>query len=82
MSVATPQARSSELDSQPQESYLARLCTFVSRMGREVVSDAYIFAALAAIMVACAALLNGATPTAVAKSFGDGFWSLIPFRCR
>jgi len=79
MSVATPQARSSELDSQPQESYLARLALRFTEWAEKWFPDAYIFAALAAIMVACAALLNGATPTAVAKSFGDGFWSLIPF---
>src|SRR5258707_166772 len=79
MSVATPKARSPELDSQPQESYLARLALRFTEWAEKWFPDAYIFAALAAIMVACAALLNGATPTAVAKSFGDGFWSLIPF---
>jgi len=41
--------------------------------------DAYIFAALAVILVSAAALANGATPQAVAKSFGDGFWTLITF---
>src|SRR3979490_2723132 len=30
-------------------------------------------------VVAAAALLNGASPVAVAASFGDGFWSLITF---
>src|SRR5258707_2171670 len=79
MSVATPKARSPELDSQPQESYLARLALRFTEWAEKWFPDAYIFAALAAIIVACAALLNGAAPTAVAKSFGDGFWSLIPF---
>ncbi len=41
--------------------------------------DAWVFAALAVIAVAVAALLAGAPATVVAKAFGDGFWSLIPF---
>ena len=41
--------------------------------------DAYVFAAIAAAVVAVAALLNGSSPLVVAKSFGDGFWSLIVF---
>ena len=35
--------------------------------------------ASAVAVVAVAALVNGATPAAVAASFGDGFWSLITF---
>ena len=41
--------------------------------------DAYIFAALALILVAGAALLIGAKPVAVVGAFGDGFWSFIVF---
>lgn len=41
--------------------------------------DAFAFAVLAVLIVALAALLNGAQPVAIAKTFGDGFWSLIPF---
>lgn len=41
--------------------------------------DAYVFAALAVGLVAAAALLLGASPAGVAKAFGDGYWSLIPF---
>ncbi|WP_264049591.1 short-chain fatty acid transporter [Methylobacterium flocculans] len=41
--------------------------------------DAFIFVAIAVVIVALGALANGAPATAVAKSFGDGFWSLIPF---
>jgi short-chain fatty acids transporter len=41
--------------------------------------DAYIFAALAVVLVSAAALINGAPPQAVAKAFGDGFWALITF---
>lgn len=41
--------------------------------------DAFVFAALAVVVVALAALVNGSSPQVVAKSFGDGFWSLIVF---
>ncbi|QWP77466.1 short-chain fatty acid transporter [Lysobacter sp. K5869] len=41
--------------------------------------DAYVFAALGVVVVAFAALAFGATPTATAAAFGDGYWSLIPF---
>lgn len=41
--------------------------------------DAYVFAVLAVAIVALGALAIGAGPAAVAASFGDGFWSLIPF---
>jgi short-chain fatty acids transporter len=41
--------------------------------------DAYVFVALGVAVVAAAALVNGASPAAVATSFGDGFWSLITF---
>jgi short-chain fatty acids transporter len=41
--------------------------------------DAYVFVALAVAVVAAAALINGASPVIVAKSFGEGFWSLITF---
>jgi short-chain fatty acids transporter len=41
--------------------------------------DAFIFVAIAVVVVSLAALGNGATPLAVSRAFGDGFWSLIPF---
>ncbi len=41
--------------------------------------DAYVFAALAVVIVAAAAMLLGATPLQTARAFGDGFWTLIPF---
>ena len=43
------------------------------------IPDAYVFAALAVVIVAIAALALGAPPVATARAFGDGFWSLIPF---
>lgn len=41
--------------------------------------DAFVFVAIAVVIVALGAVANGAPPMAIAKSFGDGFWSLIPF---
>jgi short-chain fatty acids transporter len=38
-----------------------------------------VFATIAVVVVALASMLNGAPFPLVAKSFGDGFWSLIPF---
>ena len=41
--------------------------------------DAFVFASIAVGVVAIAAMLNGAPFPQVARAFGDGFWSLIPF---
>ena len=41
--------------------------------------DTFIFALLALASVVLGALLIGATPSAIAVAFGDGFWNLIPF---
>lgn len=41
--------------------------------------DPYVFAVLAVALVAVAALAAGAEPASVVATFGDGFWSLIPF---
>jgi short-chain fatty acids transporter len=62
-----------------REGPLARAALSFTGWAERWFPDAYIFAALAVILVAAAALANGASPQAVAKSFGDGFWTLIPF---
>jgi short-chain fatty acids transporter len=41
--------------------------------------DAFVFVLIAVVVVAAAALLNGASVPAVTKAFGVGFWSIIPF---
>ena len=61
------------------EAALARLGLRFTNWAERWFPDAYVFVCLAVAVVAAAAMLNGATPTAVAKSFGDGFWSLITF---
>lgn len=41
--------------------------------------DAYIFAAIAVVLVAAGAMVMGAPLQKVGIAFGDGYWSLIPF---
>ena len=41
--------------------------------------DAFIFVAIAVVVIALGALANGASPQSVSLAFGDGFWSLITF---
>src|ERR1700680_801447 len=61
------------------EGALARLGLRFSNLAEHWFLDAYVFVCLAVAVVAAAAMLNGAAPMAVAKSFRDGFWSLITF---
>jgi len=61
------------------EAALARLGLRFTNWAERWFPDAYVFVCLAVAVVAAAAMLNGATPAAVARSFGDGFWSLIVF---
>ncbi len=61
------------------ETALARLGLRFTNWAERWFPDAYVFVALAVAVVGAAALVNGASPTVVAKSFGDGFWSLIIF---
>lgn len=52
-----------------------RCCAWSERW----IPDAYVFAALAVVVVAIAAIALGSPAAQAAKAFGDGFWSLIPF---
>lgn len=58
---------------------LARMALRFTNFAEKWFPDAFVFVAMAVAIVAIAALLNGATPTAVAGAFGDGYWSLITF---
>ena len=57
------------------ERFALRCCAWSERW----IPDAYVFAALAVIIVAIAAIALGSPVMQTAKAFGDGFWSLIPF---
>ncbi|GJD82180.1 short-chain fatty acid transporter [Methylobacterium haplocladii] len=65
--------------SRREEGALARLALRFTEWAEKWFPDAFVFVAIAVVIVAGAALLNGAPVQAVTKSFGDGFWSLIPF---
>jgi short-chain fatty acids transporter len=58
---------------------LERMAARVTQWSERWFPDAYIFAAIAVIVVAIGALLIGAPIKTVGVAFGDGFWSLIPF---
>ncbi|WP_027800686.1 short-chain fatty acid transporter [Paraburkholderia dilworthii] len=64
----------------PSESgFLESIAIGVARWSERWFPDAYVFAAIAVAAVALGALAIGAPATRVAQTFGDGFWSLIPF---
>ncbi|MCO8165811.1 TIGR00366 family protein [Pseudomonas sp. 21LCFQ02] len=62
-----------------QESRSARFALRCSAWAERWFPDAWVFAALAVLIVTLAVLGMGAKPADTAKAFGDGFWSLIPF---
>ncbi|TCV95993.1 short-chain fatty acids transporter [Luteibacter rhizovicinus] len=62
-----------------EERGLARFALRCTAWAESWFPDAYVFAALAVIVVALLAMGMGATPVATVTAFGDGFWSLIPF---
>jgi len=63
----------------PEGSRLANIALKLSAWAERWFPDAYVFAAIAVVIVALAALAMRAPPQDVAVAFGDGFWSLIPF---
>ena len=58
---------------------MQRFAIKVSDWSEKWFPDSYIFALLGVIIVAIASMAIGAPAQQVALSFGDGFWSLIPF---
>ena len=60
-------------------SSLERLAQRSCELSERWTPDAYIFAALATVIIAVVAMLGGASPMATAAAFGSGYWSLIPF---
>lgn len=61
------------------QNILQRFALRVSDWSEKWFPDSYIFALLGVIIVAIASISIGAPVKDVAISFGDGFWSLIPF---
>jgi short-chain fatty acids transporter len=62
-----------------QEGVLVRIAIAFTAWAERWFPDAFIFVAIAVVVVALAALINGASPVAVSVAFGNGFWSLITF---
>jgi short-chain fatty acids transporter len=62
-----------------QERLLVRVAIGFTAWAERWFPDAFIFVAIAVVIVALAAIINGASPLAVSVAFGNGFWSLITF---
>jgi short-chain fatty acids transporter len=58
---------------------LARLGAGLADWSERWFPDAYVFAAIAVVIVAIAALAMGRAPMEVGVDFGKSFWTLIPF---
>ena len=66
-------------DITPRDGVLVRIAIAFTAWAERWFPDAFVFVAIAVVIVALAALINGASPMAVSEAFGDGFWSLITF---
>jgi len=62
-----------------REGALVRIAIGFTSWAERWFPDAFIFVAIAVVVVAVASLANGASPAAVSVAFGNGFWSLITF---
>jgi short-chain fatty acids transporter len=62
-----------------ESSLLSRLAQRCCEWSERWFPDAYAFAVLMVGIVSLGALAYGIAPSAVASSFGTGFWNLIPF---
>src|SRR5262245_21087765 len=61
------------------EGALVRLGVGFTAWAERWFPDAFIFVAMAVVVVSIGAMLNGASPGAISVAFGNGFWSLITF---
>src|SRR5215510_7539705 len=77
--MATTNTVTSSTSETQREGALVRLAIGFTAWAEKWFPDAFIFVAIAVVVVALAALLNGASPVAVSVAFGNGFWSLITF---
>src|SRR5262249_17388879 len=77
--MATTQAAASPDDAAKREGVLVRIAIGFTAWAERWFPDAFIFVAIAVVVVSLAAMANGASPVAVSRAVGDGFWSLITF---
>ena len=62
-----------------REGFLARVAIGFTAWAEKWFPDAFVFVSIAVVVVAAAAMVNGASPASVSIAFGNGFWSLITF---
>jgi short-chain fatty acids transporter len=72
-------ARQSPGTAPTEEGVLVRMAIGFTTWAERWFPDAFIFVAIAVVVVSLAALANGAVPLVISRAFGDGFWGLIPF---
>src|SRR5436189_6139351 len=58
---------------------MARLGASLADWSEKWFPDAYVFAAIAVVIVCAAALAMGRSPSEISVDFGKSFWNLIPF---
>jgi short-chain fatty acids transporter len=68
-----------EFDMKSNTRGLERFAFSVTTWAEKWFPDSYIFAVLAVVVVSLGALAAGVAPKAIATTFGEGYWSLIPF---
>ena len=61
------------------ETKLARFAQRLAAWTERWFPDAYVFALVGVVVVALAALINGASPVTIVSEFGEGFWGLAAF---
>jgi short-chain fatty acids transporter len=69
----------SNVPSQNSGRGLERFASVVTNWAERWFPDSYIFAVLAVLIVTAGALAGGVSFSSIAMSFGEGYWSLIPF---
>ncbi|MFN0038093.1 MAG: short-chain fatty acid transporter [Burkholderiales bacterium] len=74
-----PDNTTANSDSRSQDGVMQRAALAVTEWSERWFPDAFVFTALAVLVVAVGALTIGASPKVVMVSFGTGFWSLINF---
>jgi short-chain fatty acids transporter len=63
----------------PRDGLMVRVAVGFTSWAERWFPDAFVFVAIAVVIVAAAAMVAGASPLAVSQAFGGGFWSLITF---
>jgi short-chain fatty acids transporter len=56
-----------------KDGLLVRIAIAFTAWAERWFPDAFVFVTIAVVVVALAAMLNGASPLAVSRAFGDGF---------